>query len=80
MLLTKPGCHLCDEARPIVESVVAAHPGVTFTEQSILDDDALREEYAEDIPVVLVDGRVHSTWHVDADRLTAAIEQAGVSA
>ncbi|RYI98625.1 MAG: glutaredoxin family protein, partial [Actinomycetales bacterium] len=49
-------------------------------EQSILDDDALREEYAEDIPVVLVDGRVHSTWHVDADRLTAAIKQAGVSA
>lgn len=80
MLLTKPGCHLCDEARPIVESVVAAHPGVTLTERSILDDDALREEYAEDIPVVLVDGRVHSTWHVDADRLAAAIEKAGVGA
>ncbi|KQO62484.1 glutaredoxin family protein [Curtobacterium sp. Leaf261] len=75
-LLTKPGCHLCDDARPIVEGVVADHPGVTFVERSILDDDALREEYAEDIPVVLVDGRVHSNWHVDAARLDQAITRA----
>jgi hypothetical protein len=75
-LLTKPGCHLCDDARPIVERVVAAHPGVTLTERSILDDDALRLEYAEDIPVVLVDGRVHSNWRVDVDRLDRALEKA----
>ncbi|MET3451193.1 glutaredoxin family protein [Curtobacterium sp. 1544] len=75
-LLTKPGCHLCDDARPVVERVVAEHPGSTLQELSILDDDALREEYAEDIPVVLVDGRVHSNWHVDADRLRRALEKA----
>ncbi|QWS34031.1 glutaredoxin family protein [Curtobacterium aetherium] len=75
-LLTKPGCHLCDDARPIVERVVAAHPGTTLDERSILDDDDLRTEHAEDIPVVLVDGRVHSNWHVDADRLARALEQA----
>ena len=74
--LTKPGCHLCDDARPVVEQVVAAHPGATLEERSILDDDALREEYAEDIPVVLVDGRVHSNWRVDADRLHGALEKA----
>jgi hypothetical protein len=75
-LLTKPGCHLCDDARPIVRRVVAEHPGVTFQERSILDDEDLRLEYAEDIPVVLVDGRVHSNWHVDAERLARALEQA----
>ena len=75
-LLTKPGCHLCDDARPIVERVVASHPGTTLQERSILDDDALRLEYAEDIPVVLVDGRVHSNWHVDADRLHRALQKA----
>ena len=77
--LTKPGCHLCDDARPIVERVVRAHPGVTLTEQSIADDAALREEYAEDIPVVLIDGRVHSNWFVDPDRLAAALERSGGS-
>jgi len=74
--LTKPGCHLCDDARPVVEQVVAAHPAATLEERSILDDDTLREEYAEDIPVVLVDGRVHSNWRVDPDRLHRALEQA----
>ncbi len=78
--LTKPGCHLCDDARPIVEQVVAEYPGVELRERSILDDDALRQEYAEDIPVVLVDGRVHSNWHVDADRLRRALEKAEASA
>jgi glutaredoxin len=78
-LLTKPGCHLCDDARPIVERVVADHPGVTLEERSILDDAALREEYAEDIPVVLVDGRVHSNWFVDAEKLAAAVERAGAT-
>ncbi|OII39648.1 hypothetical protein BIU98_11395 [Curtobacterium sp. MMLR14_010] len=79
-LLTKPGCHLCDDARPVVESVVAAHAGVTLTERSILDDEALRLEYAEDIPVVLIDGRVHSNWRVDAARLSAALERAAARA
>jgi glutaredoxin len=74
--LTKPGCHLCDDARPVVERVVADHPGATLQERSIVDDDALRQEYAEDIPVVLIDGRVHSNWHVDADRLARALEKA----
>jgi glutaredoxin len=75
-LLTKPGCHLCDDARPIVERVVAAHPGTTLTESSILDDAELAEEYSEDIPVVLVDGRVHSNWFVDPERLEAALTRA----
>ncbi|MBF4591353.1 glutaredoxin family protein [Curtobacterium sp. VKM Ac-1395] len=79
-LLTKPGCHLCDDARPVVEAVVSAHPGVTLTERSILDDEALRHEYAEDIPVVLIDGRVHSNWRVDAVRLAAALERAAARA
>jgi glutaredoxin len=78
--LTKPGCHLCDDARPIVEQVLTAHPTAVLQERSILDDDALREEYAEDIPVVLIDGRVHSNWHVDADRLDAALTKAEATA
>ncbi|WIB62710.1 MULTISPECIES: glutaredoxin family protein [unclassified Curtobacterium] len=75
-LLTKPGCHLCDDARPIVRSVLDAHPDVVFEERDILRDDALREEYAEDIPVVIVDGRVHSTWRVDAERFERALAAA----
>lgn len=75
-LLTKPGCHLCDQARNAVARVVAdlgSAASVTVTESSILDDPALAETYAEEIPVVLIDGRVHTIWSVDPERLRAAL-------
>ncbi|WP_306231811.1 glutaredoxin family protein [Agrococcus beijingensis] len=76
-LITKPGCHLCDDARPIVERVVAGFDGVTLEERSILDDARLAELYSDDIPVVLIDGRQHSAWRVDpaklADRIRARL-------
>lgn len=75
-LLTRPGCHLCDDAREIVASVVAESEGVVFVERSIVDDPELADRYAEEIPVVLIDGRVHNIWRVDADRLRRALEEA----
>ncbi|WP_172582143.1 glutaredoxin family protein [Subtercola boreus] len=78
-LVSKPGCHLCDEARTVVESVVADLAGrepsviVDVREVSIFDDQALYDEHIEDIPVVLIDGRVHTFWRVDPARLTAAL-------
>jgi hypothetical protein len=74
-LLTRPGCHLCDEARGVVAGVLESFPGVEFVETSILDDPALTERYVEEIPVVLLDGAVHNIWRVDANRLTLALKE-----
>lgn len=73
LLLGKPGCHLCDDAREIVTGVLAEFPDATFAEKSILDDPALLDAYAEEIPVVLIDGRVHTIWRVDPARLRKAL-------
>jgi predicted thioredoxin/glutaredoxin len=75
-LLTRPGCHLCDEARGVVAGVLDSFPDVGFVETSIVNDPALVERYVEEIPVVLIDGAVHNIWRVDADRLTAALHSA----
>lgn len=77
-LIGKPGCHLCDDARVVVQSVLAgleSEPGapVALTELNMLESAELTEEYAEDIPVVLIDGRVHSNWRVDAERFRTAL-------
>jgi glutaredoxin len=72
-LLSKPGCHLCDEARQTVLDVLADLDGTDFVERSILDDDDLFQKYVEEIPVVLINDRVHNIWRVDADRLRTAI-------
>ncbi len=72
-LLGKPGCHLCDDARAIVSEVLAEFPDVALEERSILDDPALLDAYAEEIPVVLLDDRVHTIWRVDPARLRKAL-------
>lgn len=78
-LIGKPGCHLCDAARETIKTVVgqlaseASAPAITVEELSIFDDPALLERYADEIPVVLINGRVHNVWRVDPDRLRAAL-------
>lgn len=73
-LLMKPGCHLCDDARAIVEPI-ARERGLQLTERNILDDEKLLAEYAEEIPVLLIDERVHTIWRVDPERLTRALDE-----
>jgi glutaredoxin len=72
-LIGKPGCHLCDDARTVVDRVLADFPDVTFEERSILDDEELSRAYSDEIPVVMIDGSVHTIWRVDADRLRIAL-------
>ena len=72
VLYTRPGCHLCDEARSVVTRV-CDDLGERFEEQSILDDPALLERFVEEIPVTFVDGRQHSFWRVDEQRLRQAL-------
>lgn len=72
-LVGKPGCHLCDDARAVIESVLSEFPGVRMLEQSILDDSELHDRYWDEIPVVLIDGAVHTIYRVEADRLRAAL-------
>jgi len=72
-LIGKPGCHLCDDAREVIHGVLADFDDVELVERSILEDPALRDAYAEEIPVVLIDGAQHTYWRVDADRLRTAL-------
>jgi glutaredoxin len=74
-LIGKPGCHLCDVAREVVETVVAELPedSVDVEELSIADDPALYALWWEKIPVVLIDGELHGHWRVSPDRLRAAL-------
>jgi glutaredoxin len=78
-LIGKPGCHLCDDARAVVNSVLAEREpdarGYALEEVSILDDPQLYERYVEEIPVLLIDGKVHTYWRVDPTRLKKALQE-----
>ena len=71
-LYTRPGCHLCDDARAVVARV-CEELGESFTEVDITTDEDLQDRYAEEIPVTLVDGRQHDFWRVDETRLRTAL-------
>ena len=71
-LLTRPGCHLCDDARVVV-SRVCGDLDETFEEVDITTSADLQRAYGEEIPVTLVDGERHDFWRVDETRLRAAL-------
>ena len=71
-LYSKPGCHLCDDARAVIEAV-CADLGESFDEVDITGSPDLMARYGEEIPVTLVDGKQHDYWRVDEARLRSAL-------
>ena len=71
-LLTRPGCHLCDDARAVIASV-AAELGVAWEERDITRSESDLRAYREMIPVTLIDGVQHDIWRVSEQRLRSAL-------
>ena len=69
---SRPGCHLCDDAREVVARV-CADLGESFDEVDIESDGDLEDRFGEEVPVTFVDGRQHDFWRVDEARLRAAL-------
>jgi glutaredoxin len=77
-LLSRPGCHLCDEARTVIARV-AADLGVPWDERDITQSERDLQDYREMIPVTLINGVQHDFWHVSEQRLRAALAEAGAA-
>ncbi|WP_029136250.1 glutaredoxin family protein [Nakamurella lactea] len=71
-LLTREGCHLCEQARRTVREAAAA-TGAGWSETDVDTDPETRAEYGDRVPVVLVDGVEHGHFRVDLDALLAAL-------
>jgi hypothetical protein len=71
-LIGKPGCHLCEVARDVVETV-CAEMDLDHVEVNIYDDPFSADRYVERIPVVLVDGVEVAQFRISADRLRRAL-------
>jgi glutaredoxin len=71
-LYSKPGCHLCDEARVVIERV-CGDLDTSYDEVDITTSTELLNAYGEQIPVTFVDGRQHDFWRVDETRLRQSL-------
>jgi len=75
-LIGKPGCHLCDDAQVVIDSVLSEFDTeIPVEKKNILDDDALLARYSEEIPVLLINDKVHNYWHIDPVRLREALQK-----
>jgi Glutaredoxin-like domain (DUF836) len=72
VLLSRSGCHLCDDARTVIARV-CADVGTGWREDDIGADPVLQRRHTDDVPVTFVDGVVHDFWRVDEARLRAAL-------
>jgi hypothetical protein len=74
-LLTRAGCGICERVHGRLAEL-AAELGFDLSSTDVdaaaaAGNNALRAEFGDRLPVVLLDGREHSYWEVDEDRLRA---------
>lgn len=75
-LYTRRGCHLCEDARAVIDAARAEHP----FELAVVDidgDPALVTRYTHDVPVVAVDGRTAFKYRLTAEALLARLRRPG---
>jgi hypothetical protein len=72
--LTRPGCHLCDEARPLVKSLLGR--GESLLEIDIDTDDDLTKEFGLRIPVLVgPDGSVIAEGIIEGTALRRSLRR-----
>ena len=47
---------------------------VNMVEHDILVDEGLYAKYAEEVPVLLINGKIHNYWRIDPERFRAALD------
>jgi glutaredoxin len=73
-LYGKPGCHLCDDARAVVEGVRAERP-FEVEHVDITLDPVLYRRYGERIPVIAIGGEDAFEFVVDAGALRDRLDK-----
>lgn len=72
IVYSRPGCHLCEEAKTVIEEV-QQEIELTLEEVNIEHDLALLEKYRFDIPVITINSVEAFRHRVDASSFRAAL-------
>ena len=75
-LYSRPGCHLCDEMKAVVNRVSASVP-LALEEIDISGNAELEHSYGVEIPVLLVDGKKVAKYRIGEDELLKALTARG---
>ena len=71
-LVTRAGCHLCEEAEAMLAGLRADHEfGLEL--RDVDADPALAAAYTDHVPVLLIEGKLLSYWFVDREKVVSAL-------
>jgi glutaredoxin len=73
-IYSRPGCHLCDEAKDIIDRVRKRH-AFALRVINIEEDPALESAYGMEIPVVFINGSKAFKYHVDESELEKKVKR-----
>jgi glutaredoxin len=74
-LYTRPGCHLCEEAKAAIGPVLEEF-GAVVREVNIDEETELKERYGWDIPVIFIGERKVAKHRVDVGKFRRAMQEA----
>jgi hypothetical protein len=72
MVMTRHGCTACVTAEADVARI-CGELDVSWSIQDVDEDPALRAEYGDRVPVILIDGDEHGYWAVEEERFRRAL-------
>ena len=72
-VISRTGCHLCEIA---IDKIKLVKDQLQFDLEIKLINDLpeLEQEYGEQVPVIMIDNKIHDYWRVDIERFTKAIK------
>ena len=80
-IYSRPGCHLCDEMKAVVERVIARQtPSPDVQVVDISTDPNLEALYGFEIPVLMVNGRKAAKYRVTEEEMTRLLQARAGSA
>lgn len=72
-VISRTGCHLCEIT---IDKINSVKDELKFELEVKLINDLpeLEQEYGEQVPVIMIDNKIHDYWRVDIERFTKAIK------
>jgi glutaredoxin len=74
-IYSRPGCHLCDEMKAVIQRVTRSLTAqIDLEEVDISNDPELEARYGLEIPVLLVNGRKAAKYRIAEGELRRLLE------
>ena len=72
-VISRTGCHLCEIE---IDKINSIKDQLKFDLEIKLINDLpeLEQEYGEQVPVIMIDNKIHDYWRIDIERFTKAIK------